>query len=565
MDLIERIINSIQVSLIILPVSILFFAIDYYFDKGTIQNNLAWIVPVFLGVTLFLLIFSFLFSFKDLKKLFKKIDRKTWIVLLLVFLVGFSLRVFVAPHTHRLYFDEDMYLEMGQNIVRSGRAVVCQYGTPDKCYSWIYNKEPAGYPFLISTCFLFGNIETPAYYFTAIISSLTILTVFFIAYLLFENKKISLFSTLIFVLIPVAIRWAPTTSTDTVFMFFSGLVVFAFLSYFKNSSNRLLLFSFASLAYAIQIRPEGILLIFIVMFMFIFFKRNLFSMIGKKWFLIIFVIFLLLIVPHLLHLNSVKEDNWGSSQNKLGLEYVSGNLYDNGMFFFENTRFPVVFSIFALIGLFLYRFWKESLFLVLWFVLFFGLYLLFYAGSFNYGVDVRYSLTMYPPVAILGGCGAFLIADTLNKFVAKLVDRKWSSMISIVVVILVISASFFPFISFVSSNGEKAWDARLHHDFLVEKMKELDDDSWIITLVPSIVLINGKNAIDPNFLRDQEKLNKLLTKNTSIYFYEGYWCQSEPFKSNICQYIHDNFHLIIYDKITEKYRTYTLYKVNLVR
>jgi len=565
MDLIERIINSIQVSLIILPVSILFFAIDYYFDKGTIQNNLAWIVPVFLGVTLFLLIFSFLFSFKDLKKLFKKIDRKTWIVLLLVFLVGFSLRVFVAPHTHRLYFDEDMYLEMGQNIVRSGRAVVCQYGTPDKCYSWIYNKEPAGYPFLISTCFLFGNIETPAYYFTAIISSLTILTVFFIAYLLFENKKISLFSTLIFVLIPVAIRWAPTTSTDTVFMFFSGLVVFAFLSYFKNSSNRLLLFSFASLAYAIQIRPEGILLIFIVMFMFIFFKRNLFSMIGKKWFLIIFVIFLLLIVPHLLHLNSVKEDNWGSSQNKLGLEYVSGNLYDNGMFFFENTRFPVVFSIFALIGLFLYRFWKESLFLVLWFVLFFGLYLLFYAGSFNYGVDVRYSLTMYPPVAILGGCGAFLIADTLNKFMAKLVDRKWSSMISIVVVILVISASFFPFISFVSSNGEKAWDARLHHDFLVEKMKELDDDSWIITLVPSIVLINGKNAIDPNFLRDQEKLNKLLTKNTSIYFYEGYWCQSEPFKSNICQYIHDNFHLIIYDKITEKYRTYTLYKVNLVR
>ena len=565
MDLIERIINSIQVSLIILPVYILFFAIDYYFDKGTIQNNLAWIVPVFLGVTLFLLIFSFLFSFKDLKKLFKKIDRKTWIVLLLVFLVGFSLRVFVAPHTHRLYFDEDMYLEMGQNIVRSGRAVVCQYGTPDKCYSWIYNKEPAGYPFLISTCFLFGNIETPAYYFTAIISSLTILTVFFIAYLLFENKKISLFSTLIFVLIPVAIRWAPTTSTDTVFMFFSGLVVFAFLSYFKNSSNRLLLFSFASLAYAIQIRPEGILLIFIVMFMFIFFKRNLFSMIGKKWFLIIFVIFLLLIVPHLLHLNSVKEDNWGSSQNKLGLEYVSGNLYDNGMFFFENTRFPVVFSIFALIGLFLYRFWKESLFLVLWFVLFFGLYLLFYAGSFNYGVDVRYSLTMYPPVAILGGCGAFLIADTLNKFVAELVDRKWSSMISIVVVILVISASFFPFISFVSSNGEKAWDARLHHDFLVEKMKELDDDSWIITLVPSIVLINGKNAIDPNFLRDQEKLNKLLTKNTSIYFYEGYWCQSEPFKSNICQYIHDNFHLIIYDKITEKYRTYTLYKVNLVR
>ena len=565
MDLKERIINIIQVSLIILPIFILIFAIEYCFDNTTIQNNLAWIVPIFLGVTLFLLIFSFLFSFKDLKKLFKKIDKKTWIALLLIFLVGSSLRVFVAPHTHRLYFDEDMYLNMGQNIARGGRDVVCRYGTPEECYDWIYNKEPSGYPFLISTCFLFGNGETSTHYFTAILSSLTILTVFFIAYLLFENKKISFFSTLIFVLIPIAIRWAPTTSTDTVFMFFSGLVVFAFLLYFRTSSNRLLLFSFASLAYAIQIRPEGILLIFVVIVMFIFFKRNLFSIIGKKWFLIVFVIFLLLMVPHLLHLNSVKEDNWGSSQNKLGSEYISENLYDNGMFFFDNARFPVVFSIFALIGLFLYRFWKESLFLVLWFILFFGLYLLFYAGSFNYGVDVRFSLTMYVSIAILGGCGAFLIADNLNKFMAKLVNKKWHSMVGIAVVILIISVSFFPFIGFVSSTGEKAWDARLHHDFLVEKMKELDDDSWIITLVPSIVLINGKNAIDPNFLRDQEKLNKLLTKNTSIYFYEGYWCQSEPFKSNICQYIHDNFHLTIYDKITEKYRTYTLYKVNLVR
>jgi len=565
MDLKERIINIIQVSLIILPIFILIFAIEYCFDNTTIQNNLAWIVPIFLGVTLFLLMFSFLFSFKDLKKLFKKIDKKTWIALLLIFLVGSSLRVFVAPHTHRLYFDEDMYLNIGQNIARDGRAVVCQYGTPEKCYKGVYNKQPAGYPFLMSMCFLFGNNETTAHYFTAILSSLTILTVFFIAYLLFWNKKISLFSALVFGLIPVAIRWAPTTSTDTVFMFFSGLVVFAFLSYFKNSKNRVLLFSFASLAYAIQIRPEGILLIFVVVFMFMFFKKNLLSLIGKKWFLIIFVVFLLLIAPHLLHLYSVKDDTWGAYKNKLGFEYISENLYDNGMFFFENTRFPVVFSIFALIGLFLYRFWKEKLFLMLWFVLFFGQYLLFYAGSFNYGVDVRFSLTMYIQVAILCGCGAFLIADNLNKFVARVVKNRWGSMIGIVVVVVIIVVFFFPFIGFVSSVGEEAWDARLHHDFLVEKMKELDDDSWIITLVPSIVLINGKKAIEPNSLRDQKRLDELLDKNEPIYFYEGYWCRAEPFKSNTCQYIHDNFHLTIYDRVTERYRTYTLYKVNFIR
>ena len=41
-----------------------------------------------------------------------------------------------------------------------------------------------------------------------------------------------------------------------------------------------------------------------------------------------------------------------------------------------------------------------------YFLLFFGIALLFYAGSYNYGADVRYSLMTYPPLAILGGLGA---------------------------------------------------------------------------------------------------------------------------------------------------------------
>ena len=40
-----------------------------------------------------------------------------------------------------------------------------------------------------------------------------------------------------------------------------------------------------------------------------------------------------------------------------------------------------------------------------YFLLFFGIALLFYAGSYDYGADVRYSLATYPPLAILGGLG----------------------------------------------------------------------------------------------------------------------------------------------------------------
>ena len=40
-----------------------------------------------------------------------------------------------------------------------------------------------------------------------------------------------------------------------------------------------------------------------------------------------------------------------------------------------------------------------------YFLLFFGIALLFYAGSYDYGADVRYSLATYPPLAVLGGLG----------------------------------------------------------------------------------------------------------------------------------------------------------------
>ena len=558
MDLKQKIITVIPLFLIVLSLYIIISLIGNIFTDNIIYDNLIWITPVFCAIILILMVFSFIWSFKDIKKLFFKIDKKTWIILLAIFLVGLSLRTFVAPHVHRILYDEDIYLNIGQNIAREGKAVNCIYGSQEKCIQGEYNKQPNGYPFLMSIVFLFGTSESSAYYATAIISSLTIILVFLISYLLFENEKISLFSTLIFTLTPIAILWAPTTSSDTVFIFFAGLTVFAFLSYFKNSKNNTLLFSFASLAYAIQIRTEGILLVLLVIIMFLFLKKDFFNTARKREFLIILIIFSLLILPLLMHLDSVKEESWGAKGDKLGLEYVNENLKDNGMLFFENTRFPVVFTILSLIGLALRKVWKEKIFLGVWFLLFFVLYLLFYAGGFNYGVDVRYSLNLYMPMAILGGCGAFLIGDNLNKIVKK----KW---ISSGVVALIIIVSFFPFIGFVRSVGFEGADARLANDFIIEKMKNMDDDCWIFTMVPSVVLNNGKNAINARYAQNPKIVNEIFNKTDCVFFYEEYWCSSEPWKSNIAAYFHTNFDLIVYDSVSGTVygltKTFTLYYI----
>ena len=49
---------------------------------------------------------------------------------------------------------------------------------------------------------------------------------------------------------------------------------------------------------------------------------------------------------------------------------------------------------------------RERLAMAVYFLLFFAIDLVFYAGSYNYGADVRYSLMTYPPIAVLGGLGA---------------------------------------------------------------------------------------------------------------------------------------------------------------
>ena len=53
--------------------------------------------------------------------------------------------------------------------------------------------------------------------------------------------------------------------------------------------------------------------------------------------------------------------------------------------------------------------------MAIYFFLFFATGLVFYAGSYNYGADVRYSLMTYPPIAVLGGVGRVAAHPRLSR------------------------------------------------------------------------------------------------------------------------------------------------------
>ena len=100
----------------------------------------------------------------------------------------------------------------------------------------------------------------------------------------------------------------------------------------------------------------------------------------------------------------------------MSLGYVAANLRVNGWFYVADARFPAVYHAAArwpvlrdggqegrlTDGLLLPAVLRDRA-------------LVFYAGSYDYGADVRYSLATYPPLAMLGGLGLARLAGLVDR------------------------------------------------------------------------------------------------------------------------------------------------------
>ena len=109
--------------------------------------------------------------------------------------------------------------------------------------------------------------------------------------------------------------------------------------------------------------------------------------------------------PHGPHVRR-QERGWGTTQARLSLEYVADNLRVNGLFYLATSGFPPLFTLLAILGLSRRPFRKRAR----WpwrctSCCSSGSISLFYAGSYNYGADVRYSLLRFRRSPSLAGWG----------------------------------------------------------------------------------------------------------------------------------------------------------------
>jgi hypothetical protein len=261
---------------------------------------------------------------------------------------------------------------------------------------------------------------------------------------------------------------------------------------------------------------------------------------------------------HVYH--SSRTENWGASGPAFAFSYLDKNIPENSQFWFgggyPNIEHPVLYTVLALAGfLVLLQQKKKNLayFIVLWFFFLFMLYAFFYAGSVRFGTDVRYTLSGYVPLTILAAVGISGISAIRKKY------EEYVALLIIAIILVSFYLFYLPTVATPSEKIEEAKQARAYHKFVLEEVRKLPQECYILAHTPSIYLVEGRNALQTWFGQNSAVMNELLQKGC-VVFDQNVWCNYVP-EDSLCHYVLDNYNLQKINSISIHGHTYTMHYV----
>lgn len=528
-----------------------------------VRHQLIWVIPKSMGCATSLLIIAILFSSRYFQGLRQILGRSALIRLGCTTVVAILLAATVPPVCDRILWDEDIYQNIAQNISHSGAAAICDEGyfRHDQYYParLQYNKQPNGYPFVLSLVYsVCGIRDLTAHVFNMCCFALCTTAVFVCTLLFFNDLLASTAAALVFATIPQNLVWAATSAAEPSTALFGCLSVLAALLYWRLGGTPLLLACSAMTALAIQFRPESLLIVapvgLIVFHAFRARRRPL-------WHVLLFATVLLgLAAPHVMHMYAVRDEGWGTSGPKFSLEYVTGNLLANSAFYYGNKDFPSLIFCAALLGCLWRGGVRSRLVVIVWFLLLWGIFIPFYAGSYRYGADVRFSVLSYAPLAMLAGRGLSQLAQCISSHI----PGEWFRLSDGLVLAAVICATI-PFMAQVRETGEEGWDARVDRDFAQSVARDLPDGSVVITHNPNMYLLWGRGAAQTYIAMNEPETMKAMFDRAfgGIYFHYDYWCQSNVVHaSSAIEETLRRFHGELWRERICDGRRYAFYKLN---
>jgi hypothetical protein len=482
-----------------------------------------------------------------------------------VSLLTLVLATLVAPQTNRIYYDEQIYQSIGQNFSDLRLAQMCNDGTVEygslQCWRGEYNKEPYAFPYLIGVAYRIAGVdERVAAAVNPVLAALTVWVVFLIATTVTGRPEAGQLAAVVMALMPEHLRWSHTTAAEPAAAFGGAIAVLAALAFARQRTTSALIWTTAATAFGSQMRPEGLLVGAVVAAIIL---TSAPRELGTRRVWTAALAGFVLIAVHIAHLVAVRHEGWGASGPRFAAMFLPGNLDVNGGFFLGDSRFPVLYTGLAIAGILLARPRRLTAVMVLYFACFWGVFLFFYAGSYNYGADDRFSLLTFPAVAVLAGMGALAIVEALARRTPLTTGRIRAGVIAVVAV------SFTWYLPFVRAIGEEAWGARADVAFARDFVADLPPNSYVLTHNPNMFHVWGINAGQSSLASsDTGYLTEILSLRYAggLYFHWNFWCNvADPVQQSFCAGILSRFpHQIVRESRERGYR-YALYRLDVSR
>src|SRR5262245_5965118 len=309
-------------------------------STGTLREQLkAWQfwsleACVFVGLC------SGVYTFRDLAKQFGRND-----VIRMMVLAGIAaaLTLFVATRTNRIFYDEQIYQSIGQNLADLRLAQVCNGGEVEygrlTCWSGEYNKQPYGYPHLLSLAYrMFGAAPEVAFRVNAVSMAVIVCALYVLIALLFEDRDAAFFGGLLLATIPQQIIWSATAAVEPSASLACVLALVFAAHFAKAGTTAAMVVAAATMAYAVQFRPESLLVLPIAVALI---WPRLKSELNRSRIWWVGLLFFALVALHVAHLVAVRNEPWGSADSRFSLQYFASNLRTNGWFYIHDERFPM--------------------------------------------------------------------------------------------------------------------------------------------------------------------------------------------------------------------------------
>jgi len=488
------------------------YLIDYY--------------PILIKILLGMIVVLFFLNFHKIISIFKPIQKRIWLLLLIIFLLGLALRLFFIPHTHYIFYDEYDHLNIAENILYANKFCCCFAGSNENCSGCFLPQWPPAYHvFLSSVMKVFGDSEKVAFKTSAIIGSVTVVLVFLLGYLIFKNSYLALAGSFLFNLIPVHLKYSGAISPDIFFLFFTILSLILSEIYFFRKKFSIFLLFLTTLIYTIQIRPEGFMLI--LWFFPILWKRGFFQKINFRYLIPLFIFGLLLIpLGFYIYYGTVNfpQTPWHNSLWER-IANLKHNFLPNILFFLNYKINSVILFLLSILGIAYYKKYFSSYYLSFFTVFFFtySLYqlgymntpLLYHDGAVKFRSDAhRYSLILFLPLLIFAINGIDFIVQKLKPI--KNNNYKLAVLLGVASLFLL---SNLPAQNFVFAQRDIF---KSDHEFILSFQDKISENTYVISRSPTAIISTiHKKAIEPYIFLNIPPNSEI--KNNVILFKDSTW------------------------------------------